>query len=125
MKIKEAYWFSAMPGTIGVVVGEDDVTGKHKGYIGIVSGYDEDFDKKKVAELGSPVDPKTLREIADYLSESKTQKTLELNERELAVLLVSLELREMHHSPLNRNDRAALKRLIEQVKVLNMMRPGS
>ena len=48
------------------------------------------------------------------MSEPKTETvSLELTERELAVLLVSLEIREMYHPPLNRNDLAALKRLIK------------
>ena len=75
MKIKEAYWFSGVS-TIGIVVSEDDVTGKHKGYIGTCSGHDENMDKKFITKHGSPVDPKTLRGIADYLSEPKTEKPL-------------------------------------------------
>jgi len=54
------------------------------------------------------------------MSEPKTEKTvsLELNKRELAVLQISLELRRIYHSPLNRNDLATLNHLIERVEAI-------
>lgn len=67
MKIKQAYWFSTMVGTIGIIVGEDEYTGKRKGYIGNAAGYDEEADTKHIAERGSPVIAGHIGEIADYL----------------------------------------------------------
>lgn len=68
MDIKQVYWFSHMSGMIGIVVGQDKVTGQRKGYIGAAPGFDEDEDTKIVAERGSPVNSKILTEIADYLN---------------------------------------------------------
>jgi len=67
MKIKEAYWFSGMTGTIGIVVGEDQVTWKRKRYIGTAPGFNVELDTHHIAQTGSPVDPGTLTEIAEYL----------------------------------------------------------
>ena len=71
MKIKQAFWFSTMVGTIGIVVGEDEHTGKREGYIGIVVGSDEERDTEIIAEQGSPVIPAYIGEIADYLRGGK------------------------------------------------------
>ena len=67
MKPIHVYWFSAMSGTIGVVVGEDTVTKAKKGYIGVVGGFDQDADTKKVMELGAPLSLGWLLEVANYL----------------------------------------------------------
>ena len=67
MKIIGTWWFSGSFGTIAIVTGEDDTTGKKKAYIGTCSGNDEDEDKLYVAEHGSPVDPMTIRAIAKEL----------------------------------------------------------
>lgn len=68
MKIKGAYWFSGMNFHIGIVVGEDEFTGAHKGYIGTVSGLDEEADTQHIVERGSPVSPAVMDEIGRYLS---------------------------------------------------------
>ena len=73
MKVKEAYWFTGFDFTIGIVVGEDAVTGKHKGYIGTAAGLDEKRDTQHIAERGSPVDPGKLIEIANYLIDRRTE----------------------------------------------------
>ena len=67
MKIKQAFWFSTLQGTIGIVVGEDEHTGKRKGYIGMVGGRDEEADTETIAQQGSPVMAAYIGEIADYL----------------------------------------------------------
>ena len=67
MKIKQAYWFTIDCGTIGIVVGEDERTGKRKGYMGSAPGHDEEADTKRIAERGSPVVAAHIGEIADYL----------------------------------------------------------
>ena len=52
------------------------------------------------------------------MDESEKVGSLELNERELGVIHVSLEMRQMWHPPHNRNDRIALKNLIKKIEEL-------
>ena len=70
MKIKRPYWFTGFFGTIGVVVGEDNVTGEKKAYIGTAPGFDEDADAQYIAKTGSPVDPGHLAQILEDLKSS-------------------------------------------------------
>ena len=74
MKNKRPYWFTGLFGTIGIVTGEDDVTGKKKAYIGTASGFDEDADTQHIAKTGSPVDPRQLAEILGDLKDSLNAK---------------------------------------------------
>jgi len=71
MKIKDSYWFTGLNFTIGIVVGEDEATGKNKGYIGVVPGFDQEADTKLIARQGSPVFPGPLAEIDNYLKQGK------------------------------------------------------
>jgi hypothetical protein len=68
MKVKGAYWFSGMNFHIGIVVGEDEFTKEHKGYISTVPGLNEAEDMQHIADLGSPVSPAVMAEIGRYLS---------------------------------------------------------
>jgi len=72
MKVKEAYWFTGLDFVIGIVVGEDEGTGRRKGYIGTAAGFDEKRDTQHIAGFGSPVDPSKLTEIANYLTGTAT-----------------------------------------------------
>lgn len=67
MKIKRIYWFSAGDRPIGIVVGEDEITGARRGYINTVSGLNEASDIQHIAETGTPIDPNMLNEIVYYL----------------------------------------------------------
>lgn len=69
MKILRATWFSGSS-TIGIVVGEDEVTGKRKAYMNVVPGFDEDRDIKAIATRGWPVMPAQLREVLELLEGS-------------------------------------------------------
>jgi hypothetical protein len=70
MKILSAYWFTdARDTTIGVVVGEDEVTGERKAYIGRGDGIDQAADTKAIAELGARVNRGVVREILKELGE--------------------------------------------------------
>lgn len=69
MRIKQPYWFTGFFGTIGIVTGEDEVTGKKKAYIGTAPGFDEDADKHHIAKIGSPVDPGQLAQILEDLKD--------------------------------------------------------
>ena len=53
MKISETLWFTAMNGFIGIVLGEDSITGERKAYIGPHYGRDEADDQRLVTEGGA------------------------------------------------------------------------
>ncbi len=69
MKIEKTVWFSGFntPGTIGIVMGVDEVTGKKKAYMGFGSGFNEKYDEKVIALDGCPVNVAVLQEAIDYL----------------------------------------------------------
>ncbi len=69
MRIKQPYWFTGLFGTIGIVTGEDEVTGKKKAYIGTAPGFDEDADSQHIAKTGSPVVPRQIAEILEDLKD--------------------------------------------------------
>jgi len=53
MKVLADYWFSDMyGGTVGIVVGEDELTKERKAYIGVAGGYNQEADKKSILEGG-------------------------------------------------------------------------
>jgi len=67
MKIIETIWFNSMGfPCVGIVIIENNV-GKRKAYLGIGQGHNEEYDKKMIAENGSPVMPETLESILKKL----------------------------------------------------------
>lgn len=71
VKTVNQYWFNGMFGTIGIVTGEDEVTGKRKAYIAPVPGMSEEADVRRIKEAGAPVDPRQIADILADLSEKK------------------------------------------------------
>lgn len=69
MKIKRAHWFTGTYGTIGLVIGEDEMTGKKKAYIGVCQGFDENRDTQMIARTGSPVNYPVIAKILEDLKE--------------------------------------------------------
>lgn len=63
MKILDTMWFNSRGGHCGLVIGEDEVTGEKKAYIGVVSGTNEEADTKEVAEWGCRVNLSRLNGI--------------------------------------------------------------
>lgn len=53
MKIIETLWFSSMYGFIGIVLGEDAISGERKAYIGPHRGQDEKVDQEFIASGGA------------------------------------------------------------------------
>jgi len=49
--------------TIGIVVGEDEVTGEIKFYIGVGSGVDEGADERMILEMGARIHPELLADF--------------------------------------------------------------
>lgn len=62
MKIKHVTWLGA-DGCIGIVVTENEVTKEKKARICLVSGQDEEYDTKFIAERGGTVSVKALKAI--------------------------------------------------------------
>ncbi len=67
MKFIDSFWFNSARGSFGVVVGEDDNTGKRKAYGSVVSGFSQKADEVEVMEGGASVSAAFLREIVDKL----------------------------------------------------------
>ena len=67
MKSLRPYWFTGFYGTIGIVTGEDEITGQKRAYIGTAPGFNENLDTEHIAETGSPVDPTFLQLILNDL----------------------------------------------------------
>ena len=67
MKKLRTFWFNTLNECFGIVVGEDDVTGKRKAYCGVVPGNDEEADEARIMRTGSPIDPRLLREALNLL----------------------------------------------------------
>ncbi len=63
MKILETIWFTGMYGFVGIVLGEDNITGERKAYIGVHNGVDEDSDRALIANGGAHL----TKEIAAQL----------------------------------------------------------
>lgn len=64
MKITYVTWFSTPHAhTIGIVIGEDDITGEQKAYIGLGDGVDEEADTKKISERGASFPIETAKQL--------------------------------------------------------------
>ncbi len=63
MKIIDTIWLTGMYGHVGIVLGEDAITGERKAYIGVHKGQDEVADREMVAAGGS----KLAKEIAERI----------------------------------------------------------
>ncbi len=73
MKIADTIWLTGMYGSIGIVLGEDAITGERKAYIGVHYGRDEDEDREMVARGGSKLLLATVERIAFYLSKEEVK----------------------------------------------------
>ena len=67
MKTIDATWFTTLSGTVGIVVADDEVTGKRKAYSGIVSGLDEKHDTERVKCYGVELSLPILRSLVAIL----------------------------------------------------------
>lgn len=71
MNITHDFWFSGMAGLVGIVVGEDEITGEIKAYIGVAPGIDQVADAKFVNQGGTKLSLSTLDEIRGHLAPKK------------------------------------------------------
>lgn len=67
MKVIDALWFTNNDGCIGIVVVEEDITGKRKAYIGPASGTDEKADTEQVSAWGNKLTLTALQRITKQL----------------------------------------------------------
>ena len=67
MKIIDSIWFNNSLGTMGIVVGEDEITGKRKAYVGIGRGADQDQDIELIKENGVQLTLSVAEHLVDLL----------------------------------------------------------
>ena len=68
MRITHDIWFNNALGVVGIVVGEDTITGEPKAYVGVAAGHNLEDDMKLVAELGGKFPLARAEEIRDLLA---------------------------------------------------------
>jgi hypothetical protein len=68
MKITDNIWFVSFQGVVGIVIGEDEVTGERKAYIGIGSGVSIEHDMQMIALDGCKLTPEIAAHVADMLN---------------------------------------------------------
>jgi len=75
MKIIDSVWITSLSliGCIGIVIGEDEETGKRKAYVGLGYGLSEQANAEKIARDGGKLTAEMAARIADLLSEGKQQ----------------------------------------------------
>jgi len=77
VKVLADYWFNDMRGGIvGIVVGEDEVTGERKAYIGAVEGYNQAVDKESILDGGQKLPLSFLEGLVKWLKPQKRVKAL-------------------------------------------------
>ena len=67
MKVIETLWFNSFGGTVGIVVGEEDITKDRKAYIGSASGLDGKADTDHIIGFGLPFSLETARKLVYLL----------------------------------------------------------
>ena len=71
MKVLDKLWFTYSQGCIGIVVGEDDVTGDRIAYIGIGDGADEKVDTEAILAWGNKFSLDTAQWLVSYLAKKE------------------------------------------------------
>ncbi len=67
MKIIDTLWFTGTTGVVGIVVGDDETTGKRKGFIGLASGIDEKADTDHIVSWGNPFTLDAAKQLVGLL----------------------------------------------------------
>jgi len=72
MKVLADYWFSDMRGgTVGIIVGEDELTGEWKAYIGVGAGFNRELDKESILDGGQKLPVSFLEGLLRWLKPQK------------------------------------------------------
>lgn len=69
MKIIDSIWFTGigMLGCVGIVLAEDESTGKRKVYVGSVLGLNQESDEKFIVKNGGKLPPEMAKKISSFL----------------------------------------------------------
>lgn len=68
MNIQDAIWFTELGGQcIGIVIGQDEVTGERKAYIGTGYGEDEGLDARFICANGAKFHLQSAEFVLNYL----------------------------------------------------------
>ncbi|KKN28987.1 hypothetical protein LCGC14_0848530 [marine sediment metagenome] len=73
MLILDTIWLTGMYGNIGIVLGEDSITGEKKAYIGVHTGHDEDSDREMVASGGAKLRKETVESILRHFDKEEEE----------------------------------------------------
>ena len=70
MKIIDSIWFTGigMLGCVGIVLGEDEVTGKRKAYVGNAPGTDQDSDEQRIVATGGKLTSEMAEKISKFMN---------------------------------------------------------
>ena len=60
-------WFTGLKGCVGIVIGEDEYTGKRQAYIGAANGHNEKVDTEAITACGNSLSVAVLKEIIKQL----------------------------------------------------------
>lgn len=71
MKVLETIWLTGMYGHVGIVLGEDSITGERKVYIGVHRGQDEGSDRELIVSGGSKVPGQMIDRIQRHLNKDE------------------------------------------------------
>lgn len=67
MKLIETIWFTGMYGFFYIVLGENEVDGERRAYLGVHAGRDQAADSKMIAEGGARISLSQAERIAKFL----------------------------------------------------------
>lgn len=73
MKVTEKFWITTDRGCIGIICGEDEITGERKAYIGIGNGQNENWDAEYIAQQGSPLSLGMVEQIRGRLTKPEDE----------------------------------------------------
>lgn len=74
MKVIDSIWFTNRDGTIGIIIGEEDITGDRKAYIGPASGTDEKTDTQQILSWGNKFSLSIALRVRHFLTDNKKKK---------------------------------------------------
>jgi len=72
VKVLDDYWFNDMRGgTVGIIVGEDELTGERKAYIGVGAGFNQAIDRESILDGGQKLPVSFLEGLVRWLKPKK------------------------------------------------------
>ena len=71
MKVIGVIWLTGMYGNVGIVLGEDAITGERKAYIGVHKGRDEKSDSEMIAAGGAKLTEQMVDRIQRHYNKDE------------------------------------------------------